>query len=87
MLAMNTSECRITHRTPYELVFGQLSRHDQEFWEHIHNQIHAHSTNVHEMVDEEDIDNLFGETNYLECLVNKLDFFFEWTHFSFNNRR
>lgn len=86
MLAMNTSESRITQKTAFELVFGQPPRHDQEFWENIHKQIRAHLQNDDEVVDEEDIDNLFGEMNYLDSLVVHLIFFFECAHYFFNNR-
>ena len=70
MLAMNTSECQVTQKTPYELVFGQPPRHDQDFWENIHTQVRAHSTHVDGVIDEEDIDNLFDEINYLDSLVS-----------------
>ena len=61
MLAMNTSVSQNTKKTPYELVFGQPPRHNQEFWENIHQQIQTRSTIPDSVIDEDDILPLFNE--------------------------
>jgi hypothetical protein len=61
MLAINTSISQNTQKTPYELVFGQPPRHNQEFWENVHKQIQARSTNPDSVIDEDDILSLFNE--------------------------
>lgn len=69
MLAMNTSVSRITQKTAYELVFGQLPRHNQEFWDNIHQQIRIRSSNDGTIINEDEIDCLFGEENYFDSMV------------------
>ena len=55
MLAINTSVSKNTQKTPYELVFGQPPRHDQEFWQSILNQTLVSSSNIDSIINEEDI--------------------------------
>ena len=61
MLAINTSISQNTQKNPYELVFGQPPRHNQEFWENIHKQSQTRSMNPDSVIDEDDILLLFNE--------------------------
>jgi hypothetical protein len=73
MLAINTSVSQSTKKTPYELVFGQLPRHQQEFWQIIYNQTRTQSTSLDPIIDEEDILLVFDEQeNPLDSSVCKL---------------
>lgn len=55
MLAINTSVSKNTQKTPYELVFGQPPRHNQEFWHSILNQTQLSSSDINAIINEEDI--------------------------------
>ena len=55
MLAINTSVSKNTQKTPYEFVFGQPPRHDQEFWHSILNQTQLSSSDIDAIINEEDI--------------------------------
>lgn len=70
MLAINSSVSQNTQKTPYELVFGQPPRHNQEFWENIHEQVQTRSTNTRSVIDEDDILLLFnGQENPFDSSV------------------
>lgn len=71
MLAINTSVSQNTQKTPYELVFGQPPRHNQEFWETIHRQVQTRSAIPDSLIDEDNILPLFnGQENPFDSSVH-----------------
>ena len=63
MLAINSCISQSIQKTPYEMVFGQSVRHDQEFWKEIHKQSTENSINSNSISNEENIFDLFDENN------------------------
>jgi hypothetical protein len=57
MLAINNCTSQSTKKTPYEMVFGQPSRIDHEFWL----ELHKESSTNNLIVNEEDLPDSFLE--------------------------
>jgi len=67
MLALNNCVAQSTQKTPYEMVFGQPTRLDHEFWL----QIHSNSKDG-SILDEEDLpDSIAKDLNCLEFPVGR----------------
>ena len=68
MLATNTSIAKSINKTPFEIVFGQRPRTDDDSWKSIFN--HQQQGDMNKIILEEDlpdeIANIVKETNYVD---------------------
>lgn len=61
MLSMNKSIAQSTQKSPYEMVYGQTTQHDDVFWKEIVKQASAKLTDPNAPIDEEALSLIFKE--------------------------